>query len=572
MRRSAMLVAMTAVLLAAGAATAAGTAFAAKENVLVYARATNGSEGATAANALRSLGYTVTLTTALPAKLSVYSSVWSIRAYEGFSSEEESALESYVSGGGRLYLTGERPCCEALDLSDQEIARAVLKNKEIVVGQQGDIPGSLTFNPQAKDSITKAPNELTTFLASEPGGIAGIGSLTGPNVLASNGTTAVGAVFDEHDMSDGKGRLVIYMDIDWLAGAGGGGVIIDARPDRRTGARPGAAVGGGGGGETPPGSARLQEIENIQDFLEKSTARTPPPSAEYVGLGDSYASGLGSFSYLSGTTGKNGCYRASNGYIENLSFLYALSLDFAACAGATIDNLWEGAKAQLKQVGPLTRYATLSIGGNDVGFASVLQSCIGGLVSTGGKGCAARDTPAAETALGWLRYGREPGKYELPGGKASDKNAARLPSLEELYEAILEQAPGIHLVVVGYPKLFETGQLEFQDCQVGTAAGLDKLTIAAGDVEWIDHETDLLDELIEQSVDGARSATGGYIEFADPRTAFTGHGLCDSETALINPLLFEGVIPHPKPKPESFHPTAEGQLELLSVIEATGAF
>ncbi len=564
MRRLAMVAAITTVLAAAGAAVDAGAAFASKGKVLVFARANNGSEGGTAAAVLRSLGYTVTLTDTLPATLSGYSSVWSVTAYAGFSPEQEETFETYLRAGGRLYLTGERPCCEALDLSDQEIARAVLKNQEIVVGQQGDIPGELTFNPQAEDNITTEPNVLNEFPASAPGGIAGIGNISARNVLASNGTIAVGGVFDEHDMTSGKGRLVIYMDIDWLSGySTGGGGIPEARRGS-TGARPQVLVGGGGA------TTRVEVIENIEDFLEKTPTRVTPASAEYVGLGDSYASGLGSFSYLPGTTGKNGCYRATNGYIEDIATEFKLSLGFAACSGATIGNLWEGKDAQLKQVGPATTAVTLSIGGNDVGFSSVLQSCIGGLVAKGGKGCASRDAAAAETALGWLRNGREPGKYELPGGHASSKNKQRLPSLQELYDAILQQAPSAELVVVGYPLLFETGEPQISDCQVGTAGGLDKLTIAASDVEWIDHETDALDEVIEQAVHAAQASTGRNIIFADPRAAFTSHGLCDAETAYINALLFEGIIP--SPKPESFHPTTEGQEVLRDVIEGVGLF
>jgi hypothetical protein len=212
----------------------------------------------------------------------------------------------------------------------------------------------------------------------------------------------------------------------------------------------------GGGGEGGGATTRVQVIENIQDFLEGTPTRVRS-SAEYVGLGDSYASGLGSFSYISGTTGKNGCYRATNGYIEDIATEYGLSLDFAACSGARIGDLWEGKKAQLTQIGPETRYVTLSIGGNDVGFSSVLESCIGGLYAKGGKGCAGRDEAAVLEALNWLRYGREPGNYTLPGGHGKSKNSERLPSLEELYETIVEQAPGVELVVVGYPNLFESG-------------------------------------------------------------------------------------------------------------------
>jgi hypothetical protein len=572
MRRRGIVAAVTVALFAVGAGAGAQSALAAKENVLVISRANNGSEGQTLAAVLRSLDYTVTLTGSLPSKLSSYSAVWGIMAYTGFTEEEQGALEGYVKGGGRLYLTAERPCCEELNLADQNIARAVLKNQSIVVGQQGDISGPLTFNPAAEDSITQSPNTLHEFPADAPGGMAGLGGVESPNVLASNGTTPVGAVFDEHDMVNHKGRLVIYGDIDWLAGyyAGGGGGIPVARRHNGGATRPHALIGGE---ETPDAATtRRRVVENIQDFLEKTPGRVSPSAAQYVGLGDSYASGLGSFSYLEGTTGKNGCYRAKEGYIEDIATELGLSLDFAACAGAKIGDLWEGKNAQLKEIGPETELVTLSIGGNDVGFASVLESCVSGAFSPGKKGCAARDQAAATEALEWLRYGRAPGSYEEPGGHAKSKNKVPLPSLQELYEAILAQAPKAEVIIVGYPILFESNVEEFHDCQVGTANGVIKLTINSNDVEWLDREAAALDELLEASVSAVRSSTGRDIRFADPRGPFNSHALCDSEGSWINALLFEGFGAPPGRKPESFHPTTTGQEALRLLIDEVGGF
>lgn len=561
MRRAFRLAAATMVIAAALAAVDAGAALAAKGSVLVYERSTNGSEGDVAAATLRSLGYTASLTEKLPVKLSAYSAIWAIRAYDGFNLEEQEALEAYVRGGGRLYLTGERPCCELLNESDQAIARAVLKNQEIVVGGQGDIAGTSTFNISGLDRVTTTPHALGEFLASAPGGIANVPAR---NVLASNGSKTVGAAFDEHDMVSGKGRLVIYMDVDWLAGPVNrfGGVGPAAKTRRRT-AAPGAAVGEGG--EEGP-TTRLKVVENLQDFLENTPTRIPPTGAEYVGMGDSYASGLGGGGpYLPGTEG--GCSRATSGYIEHIAIDYGLSLRFAACAGATIKDLWEGKSAQLNELGPRTRYVTLSIGGNDVGFSSVIKSCVGGIISQGGKGCAAKDTPAANTALEWLRYGREPGTYKLPGGHGSIKTHLRTPGLAELYEAIHVQAPEAQIVAVGYPHLLEGARQPVVDCQVGKILGFDKLTINSADVEWINSETDSVDNLIRDSAATAASVTGADIRFADPRNAFAGHGVCDTEADYINPALGSVI-----PTGESFHPNRAGQETLRFLIEETGTF
>jgi hypothetical protein len=447
-----------------------------------------------------------------------------------------------VKGGGSLYLTGERPCCEQLNESDQEIARTVLRNKAIVVGHQGDFVREgepHRFNPKAADGIATTPNTLGEFPATNPGGIAGIGDVNGRNVLANNEGTALAGVFDESDMTNGRGRLVIYMDINWLT-------------------------------HGQPNPTRMAVIENIADFLEKTPTRLPPRSPEYVALGDSYASGVGSFSYLPGTTGDKGCYQATNGYVEQIASETKLSLGFEACSGSEINEVWEPNKkrdAQLVAPGLDTSLITLSIGGNDVGFSSVIQSCVNGIDSNGGSaGCAERDAPAAVTALAWLEQGRAPGKYVHPGGRGASTNWTRQPSLQELYEAIAVQAPYAKLVVVGYPLLLESGQPVVKDCQIGTVAGLDKLSLKAPDIEWINKETNTVDEVIEWAVIGARRSTGADIVFADPRVRFTGHGVCDVEQNFINPYLSRAKFW--TDKTESFHPTAEGQDVIDEVVDA----
>lgn len=524
-----------------GALAGAASAGASKGDVLVLSRANNGAEGEDAASVLTALGYTVTVSESLPAKLSPYSTVWSVLAYEGLSGEEQTSLEQYVRKGGKLFLTGERPCCEELDLSDQNILRAVLSNQSIVVGQQGDLEGPFDFNPNARDGISEDPNHLSAFPADAPGGVAGIGEIGEANVLASNGTTAVGGAFDEGDMSAGKGRVVLYMDIDWLAQAGRG--------------------------------RGLQVVENIQDFLEKTPNHTFSISPEYVALGDSYASGLGSFSYFENAKGKAGpCYRGTDGYVEQIATVEGDTLGFGACAGATISNIVVGKNAQINEVGPNTHLITLSIGGNDVGFSHVLDDCIGGVGAKGGTGCAERDETAAQEAIGWLVYGREPGTYTLPGiesarntKKPTSTNETRLPSLTELYEQIIQKAaPGAQLLVVGYPELFETAILPAQRCQVGTVLGLVKLNVAAEDVEWIDARANELDEAIASAVSIARAETGGRITFVDPRPYFYGGVVCDERGQEdINALQFKGGW---HPKEESFHPTQTGQDLLAEAI------
>jgi hypothetical protein len=191
-------------------------AVAAGSDVLVFGSADNGVEGDNVASTLEGLGYEVERTAELPADVSAYDTVWYIEAYEGLSAEDEAELEAYVAGGGSLYLTGERPCCESLNVSDENILRSMLTNKDVTVGGLGDISGPFTFNPSAEDSISTSPNTLVDFVPDSPGGMAGIGGVDSQNVFATNGAIPVGAVFDERDMAGGVGRIAVLMDIDWL--------------------------------------------------------------------------------------------------------------------------------------------------------------------------------------------------------------------------------------------------------------------------------------------------------------------------------------------------------------------
>ncbi len=241
-----------------GAAFAAGTAAAAATGeALVVVDQSEPHSGQELASELRSFGYTVDESAEVPQDLPSYKSVWTMRVYTSFSTSEQEALESYVRAGGSLLLTGEIKgsfgCCQAADQSDQEIARAVLTNQEVQVGEPAFVGAegeALQFNPNAKDAITTNPNVLHEFPALSPGGISGIGPMGSPNVLASDGHTATAAVFDESDMVSRRGRLVIYMDSNWLGG-------------------------------TASTKAHLAAVDNIANFLEQEPAsESPPPAAE----------------------------------------------------------------------------------------------------------------------------------------------------------------------------------------------------------------------------------------------------------------------------------------------------
>lgn len=201
---------------AASAVKKSGVGSCATADSFVLNRSDNGMEGANLEATLQSVGSVVERASSLPDDLSRYRVVWVVMAYAGLTNAEVDALSDYVRGGGSLYLTGERPCCEDLNATSERVINNVIKNPTVEVGGLGDIYGTFAPNYNAAGGIAVSPQRLVDFTPDAPGGMAGLGNVTGRNVFVSNGAIPVAGVWDEQDMANGKGRLVILMDIDWL--------------------------------------------------------------------------------------------------------------------------------------------------------------------------------------------------------------------------------------------------------------------------------------------------------------------------------------------------------------------
>lgn len=174
-----------------------------------------------AASTLTGLGYDVTETDTLPSDLSGFSEIYYIST-DPLSDDDITALEAFVRSGRGLYLTGERPCCEDLNASDQQIVDDTLSiNGEpgggVEVGNQGDPfydQGYVPINSSVIDGLATSPNSLSDWMVDAPGGMAGVAPA---NVFATSpdGTVPVAAAWDGSDVAGG-GRLAIFMDINWL--------------------------------------------------------------------------------------------------------------------------------------------------------------------------------------------------------------------------------------------------------------------------------------------------------------------------------------------------------------------
>ncbi|HVK25009.1 MAG TPA: SGNH/GDSL hydrolase family protein [Actinokineospora sp.] len=222
-------------------------------------------------------------------------------------------------------------------------------------------------------------------------------------------------------------------------------------------------------------------------------------TGKYVALGDSYSSGLGAGSY--GSSGS--CKRSANAYPQLWANSHAPSaFSFVACSGAKTGDVLAN------QVGAITSdtaLVTISIGGNDAGFASVMTDCNTGSDSY----CVQRNQEAQNYA-----------RNTLPA------------KLDQVYAQIRSRAPSARVLVVGYPHIYQLNG----SCWIG----LSETKRAA-----INQSSDVLAQ-----VTAGRVAAAGFT-FVDARPAFTGHEICASGARWINSVTW--------PIEESYHPNVAGQ-------------
>lgn len=96
---------------------------------------------------------------------------------------------------------------------------------------------------------------------------------------------------------------------------------------------------------------------------------------KYVAMGSSFAAGAGIGPLQPGTPSR--CGRTDNNYPTLLAHRFGLALTDVSCGGAMTTHVlsaWSELPAQIDAVTPDTRLVTITIGGNDVGYAMGLMS------------------------------------------------------------------------------------------------------------------------------------------------------------------------------------------------------
>jgi lysophospholipase L1-like esterase len=230
-----------------------------------------------------------------------------------------------------------------------------------------------------------------------------------------------------------------------------------------------------------------------------SAPSTQAAAPVYVALGDSYASGTGTRSYISDGTS---CQRSTYAYPSLIAASRGYTLSFKACSGAKIPDVTTN---QLGALSTATNYVTISVGGNDAGFSSVLTECAQPWWSSDCNG-------AIDAAQSYINN-------TLPG------------KLSTLYASIRSRAPYAKVVVVGYPRIFNG-----EDCNAAT-------WFSPAEESRLNATADLIN-----SKTSAQAAAKGF-GFANPTSRFVGHAVCD-DVEWLNGLS--------NPISESYHPNKSG--------------
>jgi lysophospholipase L1-like esterase len=229
-------------------------------------------------------------------------------------------------------------------------------------------------------------------------------------------------------------------------------------------------------------------------------------ASQYVALGDSYSSGVGTRVFYE-ESGE--CDRSPDAYGPKIAAKRGYTLNFEACGGAKTGEVIE---KQLGKLSSSTALVTITIGGNDAGFSNVIINC----------------------AL----------YYFTCGGAISEANtyiAKTLPGkLETTYKDIRAKATTAEVIVLGYPKLFT---------KEGTTCNVNFLT--SGNEKKMNESAEKLDAVVK-----ARAEAAGF-KFVNPTSAFEAHEVCAKE---------EWLNGQSNPLSESYHPNVKGQEEFTTLV------
>lgn len=256
-----------------------------------------------------------------------------------------------------------------------------------------------------------------------------------------------------------------------------------------------------------------------------------PPVQRYVALGDSYAAGP-LIPLQTGTPA--GCLRSTQNYPSVVARTLGVpEFRDVSCSGATTENL-AGPQSvplgvnppQFEALAADTVLVTLTMGGNDIGFASIISEC------------AARSPRQP--------FGAACKDFYTAGG--SDQLAERIegtaPKIATALSEIESRSPDARVLLVGYPAILpDTGPGCFP-----------LVPFSPGDVAYLRDTEKRLNAML------AQEAGEAGVDYVDTYTPTIGHDICQPP----GKKWIEGLVPTAPAAP--VHPNALGMAAIAAAV------
>ncbi|HET7507602.1 MAG TPA: SGNH/GDSL hydrolase family protein [Solirubrobacterales bacterium] len=255
-------------------------------------------------------------------------------------------------------------------------------------------------------------------------------------------------------------------------------------------------------------------------------------AANYAALGDSYAAGP----LIPNPVLPLGCLKSDHNYPHLAAPGIGLTLRDATCSGAKTTDMFnpQGVEPdgpnppQLNSVDSTTSVVSLTIGGNDIGFSEVAQSCI-------------TVNPFSHPCLD---------KYDAGGvDQLKARIEATAPKVAAVLAGIKSRAPSARIYVVNYPAIFpETGYGCWPQMPLGFQ-----------DVPYLRSTEQRLNSMLATQAAAAGAALVNWYG------ASIGHDACkSSSTRWVEPLV-------PGNSAAPIHPNATGMQGGANALLAAGA-
>ena len=262
------------------------------------------------------------------------------------------------------------------------------------------------------------------------------------------------------------------------------------------------------------------------------TAAAGARAANYVALGDSYAAGP----LIPNPVLPLGCLKSDHNYPHLAAPGIGLALRDASCSGATTADMTNPQNVepdgpnppQFNSLDANTTVVSLTIGGNDIGFSEVAESCI-------------TLNPFSHPCLD---------KYDAGGvDQLKARIEATAPKVAAVLKGIKERSPAARVYVVNYPAIFpETGFGCWPQMPIGFQ-----------DVPYLRSTEQRLDSML------ATQAAAAGATLVNWYSASIGHDACKSSSVRWVEPLVPGELAAP------IHPNQAGMQGGANALLAAGA-